>query len=481
MMNRRFPSGWLTSLLCFSLLTLFPGTGRGVDEELLQHPRKMTFPPLAFNLPQAERTVLANGMVLYMREDFELPLITLSVLIRTGSMYDPPQQNGLAAVMAKVWRNGGTADQTPQEINEILEYMAAQLEFSMGRESGSIFLSVRKKDFPQALAILVSLLRKPAFDPVQLDLAKKQEIEAIRRSNDDPQEIAFREFRQALYAGNPRGRVPTIESIDAIRQKDLFTFHQKFVYPHNLLLGVSGDFKVVEMKTWLEEAFRGWEQSLVEVPFIPPPLPREQKSILCAEKDLPQSMILLGHLTIPRNHPDYIPFKVLNFILGGGGFNSRLTQEIRSNQGLAYSVGSFYQGRVGYGVFGAYGQTKSSTTGKMISLFYEIIEGLKKNNAKREELDWAKNSLLNQFIFSFTSSASIVSQQMDIEYDGLPVDTLQRYPEKVKTVTLEDLGRAAQSLHPEKSLLLVVGKEKDFDRPLSSFGSVHRLELKTYE
>ncbi len=480
-MNRRLRLGRLSSLLCFFLFILSPGIGHGDDEEFLKHPREMTFPPLAFSLPQAQRTVLANGMVLYMREDSELPLITLSLSIRTGSMYDPPQQSGLAAVVAKVWRNGGTLGQTSQEINEILEFMAADLEFSMGRESGSIFLSVRKKDFSQALAILVSLLRGPAFDPIQLDLAKKQEIEAIRRSNDDPQEIAFREFRQALYGGNPRGRVPTIESISSLQQNDLFAFYRKFFHPHNLLLGISGDFKAEEMKTWLEEAFRGWEQSLVEVPFIPIPLPRDKKSMVHAEKDLPQSMILLGHLTVPRNHPDHVPFKILNFILGGGGFNSRLTQEIRSNQGLAYSVGSFYQGRVGYGVFGAYGQTKSSTTGKVISLFYEIIEDLKKNNAKPGELDWAKNSLMNQFIFSFTSSASIVSQQMDIEYDGLPPDYLQTYSKKVKAVTLEDLGRATQNLHPEKSLLLVVGKEKDFDQPLSSFGVVNRLELKKYE
>ena len=361
--------------------------------------------------------------------------------------------------------------------------MAAQIEFFMNRESGRASLSVRKQDAPRALSIFASLLAKPAFDPVQLDLAKKQEVEAIRRSNDNPEEIAYREFRKVLYEGNPRGQVPTIESIENIRRKDLVAFHKRFFQPNNMMLGVSGDFKKEEMIAGLEEAFRDWGRSLIELPFIPAPLPHDKKSIYHAPKNLPQSTILLGHLSLPLHHPDHVPFKVLNFILGGGGFNSRMTQEIRSNLGLAYNVGSFYQGRVGYGVFGALCQTKSSTTYKAISLLYEIIEGLKKKNKPRpEELEWAQKSLISQFIFSFTSSASIVSQRMQLEYDGLPEDYLEKYPKRLAAVNLEDLERVAEKhLHPEKSFLLVVGREEDFDKPLSAFGLVNRLELKRYE
>jgi predicted Zn-dependent peptidase len=421
-------------------------------------------------------------MVLYLLQDPELPLVHVSALIRTGSAYDPPDKSGLAQLTATLLRTGGTSDQTPQAINEALEFMGAEMEFSMGRESGAASFSVLKKDFPRALSIFAGLLRKPAFNPAQLDLAKKQEVEAIRRSNDNAEEIAYREFRKVLYEGNPRGQVPTIESIAKIRQEDLAAFHKRFYQPNNILLGISGDFKKEEMINSLEEAFRDWERSLIELPFLPSPSPRDKKLLCHAPKDLPQATILLGHLSIPLGHPDHIPFKVLNFILGGGGFNSRLTQEIRSNQGLAYSVGSFYQGRVGYGVFGAFCQTKSSTAHKAISLLYGIMEGLKnKQNPSPEELDWAKNTLINQFIFSFTSSASIVSQQMQLEYDGLPEDYLEQYQGRVAAVKLEKLGRVAEKhLHPEKSLLLVVGKEEDFDQPLSSFGLVNRIELKKY-
>jgi predicted Zn-dependent peptidase len=442
----------------------------------------MTFPPLSFVPPKAARTVLSNGMVLYLLEDPELPLVNVSALIRTGSIYDPPEKNGLAQLTATLLRTGGTSDQTPQAINEALEFMAAEMEFSMGRESGTASLSVLKKDFPSALSIFASLLRKPAFDPAQVDLAKKQEMEAIRRSDDNPQEIAYREFRKVLYEGNPRGQVPTLESIESIQRDDLIDFHQRFFQPNNILLGISGDFKKEEMIHSLEEAFRGWQRSLIELPFIPVPSPPDKKWVYYVRKDLPQTTLLWGHLSLPLDHPDHIPFQVLNFILGGGGFNSRLTREIRSNQGLAYSVGSFYQGRVGYGVFGAFCQTKSSTTHKAISLLYEITEGLEKNKPGPEELDWAKKTLVNQFIFSFISSASMVSQQMRLEYDGLPEDYLVHYQERVASVTPEDLGRVAEKhLHPEKSILLVVGKEEDFDQPLFSFGLVNRIELRKYK
>jgi len=479
---KRSSSNLLFPIFLLFLLVFFPWLAQAQEEELLKHPREMNFPPLSFFPPKATRTILSNGIVLYLLEDPELPLVNISALTRTGSIYDPPDKAGLAQLTATLLRAGGTAEQTPQAINEELEFMAAEIEFYMNRESGGASLSVRKQDLPRALAILAGLLMKPAFDPTQLDLAKKKEVEAIRRSNDNPEEIAYREFRKGLYGENPRGQVPSIESIENIRREDLIRFHKRFFQPNNMMLGVSGDFKKEEMIRVLEEAFRGWERSLVELPFVPIPSPRDKKLIYHVPKNLPQSTILLGHLSLPLDHPDHIPLRVLNYILGGGGFSSRLTQEIRLNQGLAYAVGSFYQGRVGYGVFGAFCQTKSSTTHKAISLLYEIIGGLKKNRPQAEELDWAKKSLISQFIFSFTSSASIVSQQMQLEYDGLPEDYLEKFQGRVSAINLEDLERVAEKhLHPEKSLLLVVGREEDFDQPLSAFGSVNRIELKQYK
>ncbi len=465
----------------FLLLNLLPGFSFAQEDGLLKHPREMAFPPLVFNPPEAERHVLSNGMVVYLLEDAEVPLIHMSALIRTGSMYDPPGRSGLAQVMAAVMRAGGTKDRSPREINEALEFSASVVEFSMEREAGRGFLSALKKDFPKTLKIFAGLLMAPAFEQGQLDLAKRREIEGIRRSNDHPDEIAYREFRKLLFAGNPRSQVPTIPSIESLNRGELTAFHQKFFHPNNIILGISGDFQKEKMLKTLEETFGAWRRSIVELPFIPLPAPPEKPAVYYVAKDLTQATILAGHFSPPLNHPDHIPFKVLNFILGGGGFNSRLTREIRSNRGLAYSVGSFYQARVGYGTVGAFCQTKSSTVHQAISLIHEISEGLKKEKPTPEELAWAKNSLTNQFIFSFSSAAGVVGQQIQLEYDGLPRDCLKYYQERVAAVTLEDLDRVAKKyLQPEKSILLVVGKEENFEKPLSSFGPVTRLELVKY-
>jgi len=168
----------------------------------------MKFPPLSFQPPKASRTVLSNGMVVYLLENPELPLIRISALIRTGSIQDPPNRSGLARVTAAVMRNGGAEGRPFKEINETLESLAADIEFSMEMESGSGYLFARKQDFPKVLPIFADLLMWPTFDSSQLDLVKKAEIEAIRRQNDDPEEIAYREFRRALYRGNPQGPDP---------------------------------------------------------------------------------------------------------------------------------------------------------------------------------------------------------------------------------------------------------------------------------
>lgn len=463
------------------LLALLPGGASGQVDELLKHPRDLSFPPLNFQPPKAERAVLSNGMIVYLLENPELPLIRLSALIRTGSAYDPPGMSGLAGLTASVLRNGGTADQSSQAVNESLEESAAQIEFSMEADWGGASLFARKQDFSRILSLFSGLLMKPVFDPAQFDLAKKSESESIRRSNDNPEEIAYREFRKVLYRGNPRGEVPTLESIDRIQREDLIAFYRKFFHPNTIMLGISGDFKKEEMIKDLEKAFQGWERSLVELPLVPPPSPQKEKSVHYALKDVPQSTILMGHLSLPLDHPDSYAMQVLNYILGGGGFNSRLTQEIRSNQGLAYAVGSYYRARVGYGVFGAFCQTKSGSTHRAVSLINDILEEAKKNPPDSASLDWAKNALVNRFIFSFSSAADVVYQQMKLEYDGLPRDYLEKYQQRISAVTLSDLARTAQRhLHPENAVLLVVGKEADFDRPLSDFGTVQQVELKKY-
>jgi predicted Zn-dependent peptidase len=447
------------------------------EKNLLKPPSALIFRPLQFSPPEPERHEFKNGMVVYLLEDHEIPVVNVTARIRNGSIYEPGEKAGLAELTGLVMRTGGTKSMSGDAIDEELEYMAGSVGVSIGSQSGSASLTTLTKDLDQGLRIYADIMRHPIFAQEKFDLAKKQKEEELRRENDDPQNIAFREYRKILYRDNPRGSFPTMPSVQKIKREDLIAFHQKYFYPDRVILGVSGDFSPKEMLDRLEKLFGDWEKANEPIPQVPVPT-SQQKSVNLVSKDVPQSIIVLGHLAVPKNNPDFYPFTLLNYILGGGGFNSRLTSDIRSNRGLAYSVGSFYRGDIDYGAFGAYCFTKSSTTHEVVDLILKNLQDIRGKGVTGEELQWAKDSIINSFIFSFTSSHQIVVETMDLEYDHLPADYLKTYQEKISKVTRDDIEKVAKSsLHPESAIFLVVGNEGAFDKPLTDLGKVNRIEL----
>jgi zinc protease len=441
----------------------------------LNNPAAIPPPPLHYSIPQPERVVLDNGMVLYLLEDHEIPLIEVTALIRTGSVYDPPGRAGLASLTGDLMRTGGAGSLTPQAVDEKLEFMDAAIALSIESESGSASLSVLKKDFDAAFDIYAQILTAPVFAPDRLAIAREQKTAALRQLADNPQSLAFRKFKKLLYKDNPRGNLPTIESISSIKRDDVTAFHKIYFHPDRIILGVSGDFSSREMIAAVKKRFTAWKPSREQLPAIPKPLDCTVQSQYYLKKNIPQATIILGHLAPSKNSPDYYAFEVLDYILGGGGFSSRLTSEIRSNRGLAYSVGSFYRPDVDYGVFGAYCMTKSSTTHKALALMIDIMSRMK-DTATQSELAQASESLISSFVFSYSSSAQIIKQRIQIEYDHLPQDFTEKFPSHIKAVTLQDLQRVAgQYLHPSRSIVLVVGDDRKFDMPLSSWGPVQEV------
>lgn len=445
---------------------------------LLEHPAQLVFKPLTFPFPQVEQVTLSNGLIVYLLEDHELPLLNLTAVIRTGSVYDPDDKAGLASLTGTVMRTGGTRFMTGDEINETLDYMAGVMETGIDSNAGRASLSVLKKDTDKGLEIFSDVVRNPVFSEEQVDLARKKQLERIKRSNDDPQEIAFRELRRGIFENDPRGRVPTLETIANITREDLVSFHGRYFHPDNTILGVAGDFKRDELIGKLEAIFKTWNPGEITPPPLGLPEEREAGIVCYAHKDLPQSTIAMGHLTIGTADPDFFPLTLLNFIAGAGGFKSRLMSEIRSDRGLAYSVGSIYSSEADYGIFAAYCFTKSDTTIESITLIKEILKRIKQEGISPEELEWAKSSIINNFIFEFTSSSQIVTRRVAIAYDKLPKDFLETYRERIMAVTVDDVNRAAADyLHPDRMVLVVVGNSDDFDGSLSQLGAVRIITL----
>lgn len=444
-------------------------------------PRAMTFRPLAFRIPEVERVVLDNGMVVHLLEDHELPLVTIQAYVKTGSIYEPDDKVGLAGLTGAALRGGGTAATTPEALDSELEFMASSIESGIGADSGTVTLTSLTKNLDRTLALFSQVMMSPTFREDRVTQAKNRAIEAIRRRNDDPQEVGDRELSRAIYAGHPLGRIPTVESVSAVTRDDLVAFHRRFFHPNNVILAVSGDFDRKGMLEKLQTVFGAWKKEEVALPDIPQPAPAGKPAVLLVKKDIDQSVIRMGHLGIDKNNPDLHAITVMNAILGGNGFSSRLMAVIRTQEGLAYNVDSSFQaGRRFPGSFDAETETKAGTTARAIGLMRGIIDDMTRRPVSDAELTLARESIINSFIFAFTNTASVANQRARMEYYGYPRGYLEEFRDRIGRVTKEDVLRVARKyLRPDALILVVVGDEKKFDKPLSTFGEVREVVLES--
>lgn len=445
-------------------------------------PRNLAFAPLKFSIPKSDRITLSNGMKVYLLEDHELPIVNMTAFIASGSIYEPQEMTGLAGLTGGLIRSGGTEALKPDALDAELEFMASAIESGIGEDLGSLSMSSLAKNLDRTLELYADVLMKPGFEQSRVDLAKNNTIEAIRRQNDDPKGIAGREFRSAIYEKHPLGRVPTIASVNSISRSDMIAFHRRFFTPRGTILAVSGDFNRKDILARLEKLFGGWRPEEPKLPDVPMPGMNSGKQVLLAKKQVSQSVIRMGHLGLEKSNPDQYAVRVMDYILGGG-FTSRLMQQIRSDRGLAYHAGSRFDiGRRFPGIFTAETETKSESTVKAINLMSEIINGMTREQVTEEELNQAKESIINSFIFGFTQANSIVTQQARLEYYGFPDGYLENFRENIAKVSRDDILRVAKKyLHPEAMTVMVVGDDKKFDQPLSTLGQVKEIKLEIFK
>jgi zinc protease len=393
-------------------------------------------------------------------------------MIGAGSIGDPPGRTGEGMLYAATLRTGGAGSRSPDEVDRLLERLAA--DFSVGSDdyATTLELSLQSRDLEPGLGLLADVLLKPGFAPERLELARKQAIEGVRRQNDDPGSIASRALLKALYGDHPLGRTPTVETLSAVDRGNLVDFHRSHVHPDNLWLAISGDFDRAALLETLDRLFGHWPRVAFTPQAIPPLAGAPRGAVLVAEKEIPQTTILLGEIGIDKSAPDQHAVRVMNYILGGGGFNSRLMSEIRSDRGLAYSVYSYYRiGRLLPGPFIAGSETKSSSTVEVVQLMRRIMEKMRSEPVSEHELHLARESLVNSFIFAFDDSHDVVTQAMRLDYYDYPEGYLETFRDKVAAVTAADVLEAARAhLHPETQTLVLVGDQSALDAIPAALG-----------
>ncbi|MBW2123543.1 MAG: insulinase family protein, partial [Deltaproteobacteria bacterium] len=413
-------------------------------------------------MPPVERTVLANGLVLLVSEQHSLPFATLELLVDCGSRRDPPGEEGLAYLTAKSIL-AGTSERNADAIDEELDFMGAVLRAACGRDYTTLKLQILKKDLGRGLDLFFEILTKPSFPEEEIRHQVDRTLASIRSAEDNPGVVARKAFRRALFGDNPYGHPVrgTERSLPRVTRDGLVRFYKSFYRPNNSILTVVGDVKAGEIRKAVLSRLTGWGKARIpETPFTPP-LATEAK-VVKIDRKIAQANIILGHGGVSRADPDFYALRVMNYILGGGGFASRLMEEIRNKRGLAYSVASFFDAWKYPGSFQISLQTKNSSAREAISLSLHEMERIRSEPVSEKELQGARKYLTGSFPLRLDTQRKLAAFLTQAEYYGLGLDYASRYPSLIESVTSGEVLRVARThLHPDRIVLVVVADLKE--------------------
>jgi zinc protease len=432
------------------------------------NPEKLVFAPIAYTPPVAKdaRVVLKTGMVVYILEDPTLPLVNIELLVRTGSYLEPAGKEGLASLTGSQIRRGGTRTLTAEQLDEKLDFLAANVSTSIGETSGRVAFNTLRDTLDDSLKVFVEMLKEPRFQEDRLALAKEQALQQMKKRNDESEDIEAREWSVLLYGeGHFTNRFTTPASLQSISRTDLVDFHRKYFHPANMIAAVSGSFSRAAMVQKLEAALAGWPGTAATVPPVPSEIQTASPGIYRIQKDVNQGRVSIGLPSVRRGDPDAYALEVMNEILGGSGFTSRIMKTVRSDEGLAYSAGSGLRPGIYYpGVFRAEFQSKSRSVAYATQLVFQEIKKIREQPVSAEELDTIKRNLIETFPSTFNSKAQTVGIFAADEYTRRDPNFWQTYRERINAVTAADVQRVAQKyLVPDKMVVLVVGDQKEID------------------
>jgi predicted Zn-dependent peptidase len=461
-------------------------------EQIVDHPDKLTYEELNYTPPKPAdfRHKLKSGVSAYVAEYHEVPTFQLTIHVRTGNLYEPVDKAGVAGMTAHLMRNGGVEGMTPSEFDEKLALLAGEISVNIEPSKGRVTLFCLAKDADAALDLLEKMLRTPSFEQEALDRYRTDILSELEQRNASTRAIESREWQFLMYGDHPSSTQyrRTKASVESITREDLIAFHRKFFFPQNFIFAVSGDLTTKEMLAKLNNLMADWPDQNLELPEVPDVIPGAKPGVyMVAKEDVNQSRIRVGHVGVKRGVPDEPALLVMNDILGGGGFTSRIVRRVRSDEGLAYSAGSAFNRPVLYpGTFRAFFQTKHATAAFGTQLIVTEIERIRNEKPDEETVEIAKAGFIGNLVNPFSTRNNIVNTFADDEYTGRPDNYWQNYKKKMEAVTPEAVQKAAQKyLDPDKLVFLVVGDpeavEKGSDKHperFSQFGPVTNLPLR---
>uniref|UniRef100_A0A7C6EEJ7 Insulinase family protein n=1 Tax=candidate division WOR-3 bacterium TaxID=2052148 RepID=A0A7C6EEJ7_UNCW3 len=418
-----------------------------------------------------QRDSLANGLVILTTEDHKLPMVEIRAQVRAGSVNDPKGKEGLANLVCRLLVRG-TKKRTIEKINAEIELVGGELNEWTDKDNSSINIRVLTKDLDLAVDLLADLLLNPTFPDSEIIKVKKEVVSSIIRSDEEPDEIGHKAFFRLLFPNHPYGH-PVIgypKAIDSITKDDILDFYQRYYAPNNCFIVAVGDFVFKELKEKIENKFRDWQSKKIpELAITDQALPVKPKVKIITKPDVNQAYIFLGFLGLKENAPDLFPSRVMNFILGASALSSRLGISVREKGGLAYDVGSYFERNLYPGAYIFSTQTKTANTQIAIDKILYEIRRMRDSGITKEELEKAKKFYTGNFPLTFDSFSDKVNLIARIERYQLGLDYLNRFNDRIQSLTLKQVNQAAKNhLFPDNYILVIVGNLTEADVKLDN-------------
>ncbi len=427
--------------------------------------------PRPFEFPKATSKTLPNGLRVYVVEDHRLPLVSATLQILAGNAYVAPEKSGLATMAAGLLREG-TATRTSQQLAKAIDNVGGNLSASAGDDTTSVSMSFMKSYAGLGMELMADITRNPAFAQDEIDRQMRQAQSGLAISYTDPEFLAPLAGARAIlgthaYAYPGSGTPVTLRNI---KRDDIVAFYKANYAPGRAWIAIAGDVTPAEGFALVEKHFGTWNAAAApDAKLAPPPAPKAQVLIV----DMPsavQTQIVVGHVGVPRNHPDYLALSMANQIFGGS-FNSRINMKLRANEGLTYGARSAFEPNRQAGAFQATTFTRTEKTADAIRMIMDLLKEFRESPATQAEFDEAKAYTLGVFGISTETSGAVAGRILTNYVYGLPEDYWVNYRKNVQAITREQLIAALQKfLQTDKLTVVAVGNAKEFSKALEVYG-----------
>ena len=406
--------------------------------------------------PLGTRTTLDNGAILLVAERPSIPMVVINMLFKSGAAADPAGKEGVANLTAELLTRG-TKQHSAQTLAEELDFLGASLRVDADLETSSVTLTTLTKNLSASLTLLASVLTSPTFPVAELEKKRIEIAGGLQSREEDPGWVAQRAFYEKLYPQHPYGRLAegTLTTLTALKRDDVVAFHHTHFRPNNAIIAVAGDITQEKFTKLLTTHFAEWHRG--DIPAIT--WPEEQQPTatqIALDKKVAQANVIMGHIGVARANPDYYAIQVMNYVLGGGGFGSRLMDKIREELGLVYSVGSSFSARKHAGPFAVALQTKNTSASQAVDESLKVINRFVEEGPTDKEVSEAKAYLVNSFPLRLVSNRDVAALLPVLEFHDLGLDYPDRYPTLIGQITREQVHTAAKTYLQPNNLLQVI-------------------------